>query len=598
MTAERHSEINTDRLVQEIRAQVQRRAQQAALAAGRVETESDFSEPTPDLVQRLRFALTEVKLEGGRIGQPTPEPPTIRGRIGSKLMRLLGRVFWWYTFHIQAFVSATVRYLHEQIQTLDSLMRSQRLVAQAVNGVRQKVAELEVPMREFREDLQRLDAGFGKLESANFRAAQTAESFAAVMSEVRQRIEALASDFAAMARTVDSLRAELDAGLTRLERRLDAESVKLDERLSATLATERQARDVLAAELKAVIGEVDQKVQALAGDLATERQARDVLAAELKAVIGEVDQKVQALAGDLATERQAREDISHRVLAESERERRLDGRISELGLFTYQTRAELRLQERRISVLLKEARKRLPKPFDEGHLREFARVDDQKHNAVYLAFENVLRGTREEIRSRQSVYLPILRQYQIGSPDLPVLDIGCGRGEWLELLRENGMSARGVDRNEAMVEFCRALDLDVTQADALEYLNTLQDSSLGAVTALHVVEHLPFDTVIDLLDEVLRVLKPGGLVIVETPNPANLLVGAHTFYLDPTHQKPLPSALLRFFVEARGFCDVSVKELHLPPSCVRLPEDSGIIATRLNDYLYGPQDYAVMGRKP
>jgi O-antigen chain-terminating methyltransferase len=216
---------------------------------------------------------------------------------------------------------------------------------------------------------------------------------------------------------------------------------------------------------------------------------------------------------------------------------------------------------------------------------------------LYLTFEDVYRGAREEIRSRQSVYLPLLQEHKIGSPTMPVLDIGCGRGEWLELLRENGLNARGVDTNEAMVEYCRRLDLKVTQADAIEHLRGLEGRSLGAVTVFHVLEHLTFDNVIELLDEALRVLKPGGLVILETPNPANLLVGAHTFYLDPTHQRPLPSGLLRFLVEARGFCDVSVKELNPPDPSVRLPEDGSIIARRLNDYLYGPQDYAVIGWK-
>jgi O-antigen chain-terminating methyltransferase len=112
------------------------------------------------------------------------------------------------------------------------------------------------------------------------------------------------------------------------------------------------------------------------------------------------------------------------------------------------------------------------------------------------------------------------------------------------------------------------------------------------------VEHLPFDVLITLIDEALRVLKPEGIIVFETPNPSNIFVGATTFHLDPTHRKPLPSAMLRFFVEARGFCDVHVRELHPYPEAMRLPDDPLGISQRFNQYFYGPQDYAVIGKKP
>jgi O-antigen chain-terminating methyltransferase len=112
------------------------------------------------------------------------------------------------------------------------------------------------------------------------------------------------------------------------------------------------------------------------------------------------------------------------------------------------------------------------------------------------------------------------------------------------------------------------------------------------------VEHLPFEATLALVDECLRILRTGGILILETPNPKNILVGAHAFHFDPSHLKPLPSPMLRFFVEARGFCDVDVWELHPYPEAVRFPDDGKGIANRLNDYFYGPQDYAVIGRKP
>ena len=149
-----------------------------------------------------------------------------------------------------------------------------------------------------------------------------------------------------------------------------------------------------------------------------------------------------------------------------------------------------------------------------------------------------------------------------------------------------------------MLSQCAAHGLEATLGDALTHLRTLPADSLGAVTAFHLVEHLPFETVLEMTDEILRVLKPGGLILFETPNPGNVLVGSHTFYLDPTHLRPLPSAMLRFFVEARGFCHVHVRELNPYSSAMLLPEDSQGVAKRINDHLYGAQDYAVIGTKP
>jgi O-antigen chain-terminating methyltransferase len=146
------------------------------------------------------------------------------------------------------------------------------------------------------------------------------------------------------------------------------------------------------------------------------------------------------------------------------------------------------------------------------------------------------------------------------------------------------------------VALCQELGLDVRPADLGEYLSGVPDASLGAVTLSHVVEHLPYRLVIALLDEVLRALKPGGMLILETPNPQNIQVGAHTFYTDPTHRNPLPSSMLKFLVEARGFTGVQVLSLSPYPVGEAVPEDSEL-ARRFNAYFYGAQDYAVIARK-
>jgi len=175
------------------------------------------------------------------------------------------------------------------------------------------------------------------------------------------------------------------------------------------------------------------------------------------------------------------------------------------------------------------------------------------------------------------------------------LDIGCGRGEWLELLAENGRKATGVEINKVVTKQCQALGLNVIEQDALFFMKTLKDKSLGAITGFHVIEHLSFETLIGLFDESLRVLKPGGVVIFETPNPANINVGAHTFYNDPTHKAPLPSPVIKFIAEQRGFCNIEIIFLHPLPEEYHVGE--GDLAIRFNDYFYGPQDYSIIGYK-
>jgi O-antigen chain-terminating methyltransferase len=216
---------------------------------------------------------------------------------------------------------------------------------------------------------------------------------------------------------------------------------------------------------------------------------------------------------------------------------------------------------------------------------------------IYVEFENLFRGDRADIKRRFEVYVPRLKDAKLGQPDMPVLDLGCGRGEWLELLRDEGLAGSGVDTNLVMIEECRGLGLSVTAGNAIHHLRSLPAASLGAVTGFHIVEHLPLDDLLALLDETNRVLRPGGMAIFETPNPSNILVSTENFYMDPTHRNPLPQALLKFLLEARGLCDIEVLPLHPYPASYRL-EDDGRPATRLlNQLFFSEQDYAVIGRK-
>lgn len=219
----------------------------------------------------------------------------------------------------------------------------------------------------------------------------------------------------------------------------------------------------------------------------------------------------------------------------------------------------------------------------------------------YVAFEQRFRGSSELVRARATPYLDILRDAQVGDATRPVLDLGCGNGDWLDVLRQHGFVARGVDSNRTFVEICRGKGLDVVEGDVLMFLRSLPDGAVGAVTGMHLAEHLPFDVLITMIDECRRVLCKGGVLALETPNPENLLVGSHYFYMDPTHRNPLPPEALRWIVEARGFhlCRIErwtvAREMALPRPLEADAPGAEVVNFMLERLSAAP-DYAVIGR--
>ncbi|MEQ8464867.1 class I SAM-dependent methyltransferase [Coleofasciculus sp. E1-EBD-02] len=257
---------------------------------------------------------------------------------------------------------------------------------------------------------------------------------------------------------------------------------------------------------------------------------------------------------------------------------------------------DLAQQQQLVDCILDEVKCRLPELLKSEQLQKLINQKTGLVDAFYVALEDKFRGSREEIIERLKVYLPRIAQAEIDTKNLPILDLGCGRGEWLELLRDEGYVARGLDINQLMLDQCNTKYLDVIESDALTYLKSQPDASLGAVTGFHLIEHLPFSVLINLIEESVRVLKQGGLVIFETPNPQNALVGTHNFYIDPSHLKPLPSALVKFMLEHSGFEQVDIINLHPYDKSFKL--SGSPVAERFNEYFYGSQDYAVIGYKP
>lgn len=223
--------------------------------------------------------------------------------------------------------------------------------------------------------------------------------------------------------------------------------------------------------------------------------------------------------------------------------------------------------------------------------------------AHYVSFEDTFRGTRDDIKERAGHYLSAFRDAGIEAGDGLILDIGCGRGEWLEVLSENGYACRGVDMNSVMVGEALALGLDVVEQDAVAYLRELGNESVSAVTSMHLVEHLSYEVLVRLLDEALRVLRPGGVLILETPNPENLTVGSYWFYMDPTHRNPIPPPLLQWVVEARGFEGAAVDRLTQNRGVFDIQPVSEDVAgasqiNKIVGLLTAAPDYAIVARKP
>ena len=218
-------------------------------------------------------------------------------------------------------------------------------------------------------------------------------------------------------------------------------------------------------------------------------------------------------------------------------------------------------------------------------------------DSFYHRLENRWRGAPEEIAGRLKIYLPDVEAAWLRTDKKPVMDLGCGRGEWLGLLKDHGITGLGVDTNAVQIEEAKDAGLDVRLGDALQALADQPDGSLSALTAHHLIEHLPFDAVAWITREATRVLAPGGILLFETPNTRNVLVGATTFHTDPTHLKPMPEQVMGVLLETAGFDPVDIR--HINPH-ERFGEflDKPDMNDELAHLLFGPQDLAILGRKP
>lgn len=230
---------------------------------------------------------------------------------------------------------------------------------------------------------------------------------------------------------------------------------------------------------------------------------------------------------------------------------------------------------------------------------------NETSDAAYDPFVAVFRqeiqdkydGSPDEIRHRLGIYLPHL-DFLDTRKDPKIVDLGSGRGEWLQLVSEADRPVTGVFPKGTLVAepIADSPAIDVVTADALDWLRAQPERSFDVVTALQVIERMPFERTVALMKEIMRVLRKGGKVILETPNPENLLVGAHTFWLDPARIRPLPPVLMQQLMGSLGFASVELMR-HPPRESIARYRNPEELPQRLNDLLAGSDTYAIFAEK-
>ena len=284
-------------------------------------------------------------------------------------------------------------------------------------------------------------------------------------------------------------------------------------------------------------------------------------------------------------------------------EERLDNRMSAAMEEIARNRGKWNELESRLSTALREIREQQEEA-ERGcaqKMEEQSKKEDIGQYIDYLAFENRFRGTQEEIRSRITRYL----QYFL--PGQKILDIGCGRGEWLELLREHGVNALGIDLNPKCIQMCQVKQLNVVHADMFDYLEALADESLDGITSLQVIEHITPGQLARFIRLCYQKMKTGGRLILETQNPATVFTLTNAFYIDPTHIRPVHPLWLEYLLENSGFeeikldyPDYSVVWSLMQTYSVPTEADQAMANQRidaLNHLLFGPTDYAAIAMK-
>jgi O-antigen chain-terminating methyltransferase len=391
-----------------------------------------------------------------------------------------------------------------------------------------------------------------------------------------------------------------------LQRQLTFNSLLVDH-VNRNAAARRDAQRAA----EATVTALDEQLAALAAF-----QARLML--YLQQITAYVDTKDRDSAGSVQILNAAlsglAENVAKRLESLAAREHRYEARATAIAAGHDELRAMVAVSQQAVMSLKRELERREAPPRvqtdpgfrvpDPGSDSPFApSLDAYK----YVGFEDQFRGSRDEIRARLKSYLPLFA----GKAD--VLDVGCGRGEFLDLLAARGIAARGIDLNHEMAEACRARGLDVTEADAVGYLSALPDASLGGIFSAQVVEHLQPGYLLRFLELAFHKLRPDGRLVLETLNPACWVAFFESYIRDITHVWPLHPETLKYLVVASGFTKTSIEfrspvpaEDRLQPIAVPADADAAFAelveafnanVEKLNARIFTYMDYAIVGDK-
>ncbi len=429
--------------------------------------------------------------------------------------------------------------------------------------------------------------------------AKLSEQISALGSTIDRLQEQLATQASASTRVesrlnqLEQLEATMTARLESMQASLSAQSAEQVGQLEATM--EARLESVQASLSGKTVEQVGELEAAMRGRLEFVQAS---LSGQTAEQVGQLEAVTTARIGSLQADQAG---------VTAQLESRLDTELSAVAKMTADSagiRRTVRDIERRLMALFDRLSQQTT---DSSAVAPPGASEDQAGSGLlsahYVSFEDTFRGTRDDIKQRAGHYLAAFRDAGIEAGDGLVLDLGCGRGEWLEVLSEHGYACRGVDLNSVMVGEAQAMGLDAVELDAIAHLRSLDSESVAAVTSMHLVEHLPYEVLIRLVDEALRVLRPGGVLILETPNPENLTVGSYWFYMDPTHRNPIPPPLLQWVVEARGFEGAAIDRLTQNRGVFDIqPVGEDVAAANQINKIVGlltaAPDYAIVARKP
>lgn len=368
-------------------------------------------------------------------------------------------------------------------------------------------------------------------------------------------------------------------GVPEIQQRLDSQSEKLAE-LSESLMNLSRRSDAVITHLERRIIDLGSQTSSSHSELDIALRANtESLSARLNDLLAYVDNRVTSLNEALVHYVDAKNSMMADDVADS------------------QSQVEQRVAAMKLAI---DAIRRSTETSSAGHGSHSVPLaadpsDSVISDELYVALENTFRGNQDIVAQRQSSYLGILPT--LITEDAPLLDLGCGRGEWLDVLANSGIPAIGIDSNAVAIAECVEKGHHAIQANLVEFLKTRNSGSVGSITMFQVLEHLPFPILLETLREARRVLVPGGVFIGEVPNAKNLRVAAGTFWIDPTHQRPLYPELLEFLAREVGFGRVEgmyVNDLSPSFDLSGTPDNVREVLVRLLEAVDTAGDYALV----